>query len=264
LRSAIVDNPAPRDDLGSSGGAASLAPARPLPDIHAMARMDWKRIALELDERGYALVPALLGAEQCADLVALYDERARFRSRVVMERHRYGVGEYKYFSYPLPGVIARMRTALYRGLAPLANRWERRLGGTRRYPATLKEFLAQCHAAGQSRPTPLLLRYQAGGYNCLHQDLYGEIAFPFQLTCMLSRPGRDFDGGQFLLMEQRPRAQSRGEAVALEQGSAIVFPNRFRPVAGARGERRVTLRHGVSTVTRGERWTLGIILHDAA
>jgi hypothetical protein len=264
LPSPIADNPAPHDDSQSSRGAASFVPQESGAGRGRIARIDWKRVARELDERGYALIPAILDAEQCAALVALYGERARFRSRVVMERHRYGVGEYKYFSYPLPGVVTRIRTALYRGLAPIANSWDRRLAGAGGYPATLKEFLARCHAAGQTRPTPLLLRYQSGGYNCLHQDLYGEIAFPFQLTCMLSRPGRDFEGGQFLLMEQRPRAQSRGYAIALEQGCAIIFPNRFRPVAGVRGDSRVTLRHGVSTITRGERWTLGIILHDAA
>ncbi len=263
MASAIGDNPAPRHDLQSSRGAAAFAPAQPGRAARGTARIDWKRVARELDERGYALVADLLDPERCAELVALYGERARFRSRVVMERHRYGVGEYKYFSYPLPAVVARIRTALYRGLAPVANQWERRLGGAGGYPATLKEFLARCHRAGQTRPTPLLLRYQTGGYNCLHQDLYGAVAFPFQLTCMLSRPAHDFEGGQFLLMEQRPRAQSRGEAIALEQGCAIIFPNRFRPVAGARGENRVTLRHGVSTVTSGERWTLGVILHDA-
>jgi hypothetical protein len=263
LRLAPADNPAPRDDSQLSRGAASLSCERSREAAVASARIEWQRVARELDDRGYALVPGLLSPEHCAGLIALYGERARFRSRVVMERHRYGAGEYKYFSYPLPAVVARMRAALYRGLVPVANAWERRLHGTSVYPATLKEFLARCHAAGQTRPTALLLRYQAGGYNCLHQDLYGKIAFPFQLTCMLSRPGRDFEGGQFLLVEQRPRAQSRGEAIALEQGCAIIFPNRFRPVAGARADGRVTLRHGVSTVRRGERWTLGIILHDA-
>jgi uncharacterized protein len=263
LTRAISDNPAPHDDSRSSRGAAAFAPPRSPGAGGGIARIDWKRVARELDERGYALAADLLDAEQCAALIALYGDRARFRSRVVMERHRYGVGEYKYFSYPLPAIVARIRTALYRGMAPVANAWERRLGGTSVYPATLKEFLARCHAAGQARPTPLLLRYQKGGYNCLHQDLYGQIAFPFQLTCMLSRPGLDFEGGEFLLVEQRPRAQSRGYAIALDRGCAIIFPNRFRPVTGARGDSRVALRHGVSTVTRGERWTLGAILHDA-
>jgi hypothetical protein len=262
LPSEIADNPAPRHDSHSSRGAASLSSARARPAPRAPARLDWKRVARELDDRGYAIVPAMLSAKQCAELVALYGDRARFRSRVVMERHRYGAGEYKYFSYPLPTVVARMRTALYRGLAPIANAWERRMSGRNEFPPSLKQFLARCHAQGQTRPTPLLLHYQAQGYNCLHQDLYGEIAFPFQLTCMLSRPERDFEGGQFLLIEQRPRAQSRGEAITLEQGCAVIFPNRLRPIASARGTSRANLRHGVSTVTRGERWTLGIIFHD--
>lgn len=258
------DRPAPRHDSPPSRGANVSAPAAAGPVPLGSPQIDWKQAACELDERGFALVRGVLTAPQCAELIALYDDRARFRSRIVMERYRYGAGEYKYFAYPLPPLVARIRAAMYRGLAPLANEWERRLRGRAEYPPTLKEFLARCHAAGQSRPTPLLLHYNAGGYNCMHQDLYGEIAFPFQLTCMLGRPGYGFDGGEFLLMEQRPRAQTRGEAIAIEQGCAIVFPNRFRPVRGARGDLRVNLRHGVSTVTRGERWTLGIICHDAA
>jgi hypothetical protein len=181
----------------------------------------------------------------------------------VMERLSYGVGEYKYFARPLPLIVEGLRTALYARLAPIANRWSESLGADSAYPPTLARYLEECHAHGQERPTPLVLRYQAGGYNCLHQDLYGELAFPLQFTCQLSRRGDDFAGGELLLVEQRPRAQSRGEALALDQGEAIIFPNRYRPVAGKRGHYRVNVRHGVSTITRGQRFALGIIFHDA-
>jgi len=180
-----------------------------------------------------------------------------------MARHRFGVGEYKYFAAPLPKPVAELRAALYARLAPLANRWTEALGLAERYPADLDRWLARCAAHGQRRPTPLLLRYTAGGYNCLHQDLYGALAFPLQVTIVLGRPGVDWDGGEFLLVEQRPRMQSRGEAIVLARGEAIVFPNRWRPVAGTRGSYRVTVRHGVSTIRRGERLTLGVIFHDA-
>jgi hypothetical protein len=180
-----------------------------------------------------------------------------------MARLGYGVGEYKYFTQPLPALVAELRTALYRRLAPIANRWSKLLGGGHEFPRSVGEYLKACHAAGQSRPTPLLLRYQAGGYNCLHQDLYGELAFPLQFTCLLSQRGSDYEGGESLLVEQRPHAQSRGEAIVLDRGAALIFPNRYRPVAGARGHYRVSVRHGVSTVRRGERYALGIIFHDA-
>ncbi|HUA36727.1 MAG TPA: 2OG-Fe(II) oxygenase [Candidatus Binataceae bacterium] len=225
--------------------------------------LDWARIESDLDSKGYALAGRVLEPTECETLAAMYPERERFRNRIVMERLRYGVGEYKYFARPLPEIIETARTALYGHLVPLANRWAELLGDDTQYPATLACYLELCHEQGQERPTPLLLRYQAGGYNCLHQDLYGELAFPLQFTCALSRRGRDFEGGELLLVEQRPRAQSRGEAIALDQGEAIIFPNRYRPVAGTRGHHRVAVRHGVSTIRTGERFALGIIFHDA-
>ncbi|MFI4949010.1 MAG: 2OG-Fe(II) oxygenase, partial [Alphaproteobacteria bacterium] len=217
-----------------------------------------------LDRDGYAVLPGLLDAEQCADLAALYDDRAAFRSRVVMARHGFGEGEYKYLAYPLPSVIADLRQSLYPLLAPLANRWRRQLGLEPNFPDALDDYLKRCHAAGQSRPTPLILKYGPGDYNCLHQDLYGELVFPLQATVLLSRPGEDFAGGEFLLVEQRPRRQSKGEVVPLRQGDAVVFPVNQRPVAGTRGYYWVTMRHGVSRVRSGRRFTLGIIFHDAA
>ena len=226
--------------------------------------LQWDAIERALDERGYATIPALLAPAQCTELAALYDERERFRSRVVMERVRFGVGEYKYFASPLPPLVAAIRTAIYPHLARAANRWCHAMGrGDKLYPADFERFAHVCRRAGQTKPTPLLLRYDAGGYNCLHQDLYGEVAFPLQLTCLLSRTGVDFSGGEFLLVENRPRVQSRGEAVVLEQGEAIIFANNERPVAGRRGHYRVTMRHGVSRVRHGRRFSLGIIFHDA-
>jgi hypothetical protein len=225
--------------------------------------LDWEAIERSLWDWGYARTPALLTPAQCQDLVALYPDDTRFRSRIDMERYRFGVGDYKYFAHPLPPLVTELRTGLYSPLAAVANRWEQALGSRRRYPLELDRLLALCRRAGQTRPTPLLLHYEAGGYNCLHQDLYGEVAFPLQLTCFLSRPGVDYDGGAFLLVEQRPRAQSRGEALQPEQGESVIFTTRWRPVAGARGHYRTTMRHGVSRVTRGTRYTLGIIFHDA-
>jgi uncharacterized protein len=224
---------------------------------------DWQALARSLDECGYATIPFLITAAQCAGLSAMYDEGERFRSRVVMERLRFGVGEYKYFASPLPPLVAALRAAIYPHLAPVANRWRRTMGLNEAYPAQLERFVDSCRRAGQTKPTPLLLRYEAGGYNCLHQDLYGEVAFPLQLTCLLSRRDSDFSGGEFLLVENRPRAQSRGEAVVLEQGEAIVFATSERPIAGSRGTYRVTMRHGVSRVRHGRRMSLGIIFHDA-
>jgi hypothetical protein len=229
-----------------------------------LAEVDWAKLGETIDADGFATLPAVLTAAECAELVALYDDRSRFRSRIVMERHGYGLGEYQYFADPLPPLVAALRTALYRRLAPLANAWASRLGAAADYPPTSEEFLARCHAAGQTKPTPLLLRYEAGGFNCLHQDRYGELAFPLQATVLLSRPGADFAGGEFLLVEQRPRAQSRGMVVGLAQGDLVLFPNALRPVTGVRGSYRVNMRHGVSRVTAGRRWTLGVILHDAA
>ena len=228
-----------------------------------LARVDWPAVAAALDDHGRAVVPGVLTPSECDVLARLYDRRRRFRTVVDMARFRFGLGEYRYFAYPLPPLVRALRAGTYARLAPVANRWMERLGEARRYPPTLRAFLAECHADGQARPTPLLLRYGAGGYNCLHQDLYGAHAFSLQVTCMLSRPGADFDGGEFLLVEQRPRAQSRGEAIVLAQGAAVIFANRHRPVRGTRGDYRVAVRHGVSTVRSGERATLGIIFHDA-
>lgn len=216
-----------------------------------------------LDAHGHAVLPRLLDARRCAELVAMYDEDARFRSRVVMARHGFGRGEYGYFAYPLPEPVARLRAALYPPLATVANRWAEALGSGVRYPGTHDAFLARCRDAGQSRPTPLLLRYGAGDYNCLHQDLYGEHVFPLQVAILLAEPGVDFDGGEFVLTEQRPRMQSRVSVVPLRRGDAVVFAVNERPVQGSRGVYRVRLRHGVSTVRSGSRHTLGIIFHDA-
>jgi hypothetical protein len=227
------------------------------------ARIDWPRVETELNEVGYAMVPSLLMAEQCAALATRYDDDAQFRSRVVMARHNFGRGEYKYLAYPLPEPVAALRAALYPPLAAIANRWQERLGLSPRFPAAHADFLMQCHAAGQTRPTPLLLRYGAGDYNCLHQDLYGEEVFPIQATVLLSAPARDFTGGEFVLTEQRPRMQSRAEVVALAQGDAVFFAVNRRPVKGARGWYRVTMRHGVSRIRSGHRMTLGVIFHDA-
>ena len=232
--------------------------------VDRVAALDWARIARDLDAQGYATTGAVLRAAECAELIALYPDRDRFRSRVVMERHRYGVGEYKYFARPMPPLVEDLRIAMYRELAATANRWAERMRSRDSYPASLDEFLKVCAAHGQTRPTPLILRYEQGGYNCLHQDLYGEVAFPLQFTCALSRRGRDFEGGELLLVEQRPRAQSRGEAIALDAGEGIIFANRYRPAAGTRGYHRVNLRHGVSTIKSGVRYAMGVIFHDAA
>lgn len=227
-----------------------------------LSPLDWDSISRDLDERGHAQTPRMLSPSDCGALIALSDE-GRFRSRVVMARHKFGEGEYKYFDYPLPPLIDELRTALYPPLAQVANRWAESLGIDERYPPTHSDFLTHCHAQGQSRPTPLILRYEAGGYNCLHQDLYGKVAFPLQAVFLLSRPGEDFTGGEFLLVEQRPRAQSRGEAVAFGQGEAVIFATRERPVAGTRGFYRVNMRHGLSRVRTGQRFSMGLIFHDA-
>jgi hypothetical protein len=227
-------------------------------------RIDWSALRTTLDAHGHAAIRGLLTPRECVNLAQLYDDEALFRRRIVMERHAYGIGEYKYFAYPLPPLVAELRQRLYHRLAPLANAWAAHLAGKSRYPAELDAFLDHCHLGGQTRPTPLLLRYETGGFNCLHQDLYGAIAFPLQATILLSKPGADFTGGEFLLVEQRPRAQSRGAVVPLAQGDAVIFANAYRPVAGKRGTYRVNLRHGVSTVLAGRRATLGIIFHDAA
>jgi hypothetical protein len=225
--------------------------------------LDWSRIAGELDAHGCATTGVLLPPETCAQLIESYADEPRFRSRIVMARHGFGQGEYKYFAAPLPATVAALRGSFYPPLAEIANRWNEQLGAKQRFPDRLDEFLARCHKAGQTRPTPLLLKYEAGDYNCLHQDLYGEHVFPLQLAILLSDPRRDFAGGEFVLTEQRPRRQSRVEVVPLRQGEGVIFPVHDRPVAGTRGPYRVTMRHGVSRLRSGHRMTLGIIFHDA-
>ena len=217
-----------------------------------------------LASRGFVVAPGLIDPAECRALAALWPEKARFRSHVVMQRHGFGQGEYQYFAYPLPEQIEALRQALYPELAAVANRWNAELGVAKRFPPTLQGWLRQCHAGGQKRPTPLLLRYGPGDYNCLHRDLYGELVFPLQATVLLSDPAKDFSGGEFMLVEQRPRMQSRGEVVPLEQGDAVIFAVNERPVKGSRGFYRTAMRHGVSSLREGERFTLGIIFHDAA
>jgi hypothetical protein len=221
-------------------------------------------VAAALDRDGHAILPGLLDGDECRALAALYERSEAFRSRVVMARHGFGEGEYKYLAYPLPQVVAELRQALYPLVARIANAWQRQLGFDATFPDALDAYLGRCHEAGQTRPTPLILKYGPGDYNCLHQDLYGELVFPLQATVLLSRPGEDFAGGEFLLVEQRPRRQSKGEVVPLRQGDAVVFPVNHRPIAGARGYYRATMRHGVSRLHSGSRFTLGIIFHDAA
>jgi hypothetical protein len=225
--------------------------------------LDWTQAAGELDAYGCATLKGLLSPAECHDVAALYPDDAHFRSRIVMGRHGFGRGEYKYFSYPLPDLIRRLRPALYVHLHGLANRWNEAMGIDIRYPADHEAFLKRCHDAGQTRSTPLLLQYEAGDYNCLHQDLYGEHVFPIQVAILLSEPGRDFAGGEFVLTEQRPRMQSRAEVVPLSQGDAVAFAVHHRPVQGTRGTYRVNLRHGVSRIRSGRRHTLGVIFHDA-
>lgn len=226
--------------------------------------LDWEGIGNDLDAQGSAVIENLITPAECDALAALYSKDEIFRSRVVMARHGFGRGEYKYFRYPLPEIISDLRNAVYSCLVPTANRWNEAMGMDVRYPAKHADFIGRCHEAGQFRPTPLLLRYESGDYNCLHQDLYGEHVFPLQLTILLSEPGRDFTGGEFVLTEQRPRMQSRPEVVPLGQGDAVVFAVHHRPVQGARGVYRADLRHGVSRLRSGHRHTAGIIFHDAA
>ena len=228
-----------------------------------LARLDWKAIEASLWQRGYAKTDPLLRADECEALVALYGNDRLFRSRIDMKRFRFGEGEYKYFAYPLPPLVQTLRETLYPHLALIANGWVKALDQRDIFPLSHDELLAFCRRNGQTKPTPLLLRYAAGDYNCLHQDIYGAVAFPLQLTAFLSRPDRDFSGGEFLLVEQRPRAQSRGEVLAPKQGEIVIFATRHRPVQGSRGYYRANMRHGVSTVRSGSRFTLGIIFHDA-
>lgn len=245
-----------------SGAAKSRITAAP-GIAERIAALDWQRIATDLDTDGCAIVPAVLRSEECRSLAAIYQADGRFRSRVVMARHGFGRGEYKYFDHPLPELVRALRTALYPPLSRVANRWNEAMGVAVRYPEDHAAYLRRCHTAGQTKPTPLLLQYGEGDYNCLHQDLYGEQVFPLQATFLLSVPGQGFAGGEFVLTEQRPRMQSRAEVVPLAQGDGVVFPVHHRPVRGTRGVYRVNLRHGVSRVRSGHRHTLGIIFHDA-
>lgn len=224
--------------------------------------LNWSDVGVSLWSEGWAVLPPLLNKEECSELIRLYADPTRFRSKVVMARLGFGKGEYQYFQNPLPEIVTSLRESSYPHIAMLANRWAEELRENP-FPIQYSDFLKRCHAAGQKKPTPLLLKYEAGDYNCLHQDLYGEIAFPFQLTFLLSQPGKDFTGGEFVLVEQRPRMQSRAIVVPLEQGRAVLFPTRYRAVRGTRGTYRTNLRHGVSLVRGGQRFTLGIIFHDA-
>jgi hypothetical protein len=228
-----------------------------------VASIDWANVEADLDEAGWALLSQILTADECTKLAGLYADDRHFRSTIVMARHGFGRGEYKYFAYPLPPIVAALRPALYAPLAPIANRWNEAMGIAVRFPQAHEDFIARCHQAGQTRPTPLLLQYGEGDYNCLHQDLYGEHVFPLQVVILLSQPGGDFSGGEFVLSEQRPRMQSRAEVVPLRRGDAAVFAVHHRPVRGTRGTYRVNLRHGVSRLRSGRRHTAGIIFHDA-
>ena len=235
--------------------------------VDRLDTFDWTGVEASLEEHGFARLPAVLDPVECRTLADLYSQDTLFRSRIDMSRFRFGAGEYKYFSAPLPPIVQSLRKELYARLVPIANRWTVRLKPDttvdQSYPPNLDDFVTRCHAAGQTRPTPLLLSYAAGGYNCLHQDIYGDLAFPLQVVFALSRADLDYQGGEFLLVEQRPRAQSRGHVVRIEQGAGVIFATRERPVSGTRGDYRVTMRHGVSTVTDGFRMSLGIIFHDA-
>jgi hypothetical protein len=231
--------------------------------VERVCSIDWERVSLDLDARGSAMIGHLLGPAECDALAALYPIDSIFRSRVVMGQHGFGRGEYKYFDYPLPDTVAALRSAIYPRLAPIANRWNEAMSIDVRYPEKHAQFIERCHAAGQLKPTPLLLQYDTDDYNCLHQDLYGQHVFPLQVAILLSEPERDFTGGEFVITEQRPRTQSRAEVVPLRQGDAVVFAVHHRPVQGTRGVYRVNLRHGVSRVRSGHRHTLGIIFHDA-
>jgi uncharacterized protein len=254
------------------GEGATAAPRVPSPSGRrwpegpdkGLGALDWPAIEHELDAYGCAIAPKLISPETCRELAALYPDDARFRSRIVMAAHGFGRGEYKYFADPLPGLIVALRRGFYPRLAPIADRWNEAMGVSVRYPAEHEAFLKRCHQAGQKRPTPLLLRYGPGDYNCLHQDVYGEHLFPLQIAILLSAPSHDFTGGEFVLTEQRPRMQSRAEVAPLTQGDGVIFAVRERPVQGTRGTYRVNLRHGVSRIRSGERFTLGVIFHDAA
>ena len=231
--------------------------------VDLFGALDWARVASDLGARGNAIAERVLSVRQCRELTALYAEGKPFRSRVIMSRHGFGRGEYKYFTYPLPTVVSQLRDALYPHLAPIANEWNEKLGIDVEYPRTHEAFLKRCHEAGQTLPTPLLLQYEQDDYNCLHQDIYGEHIFPLQIAVLLSAPEEDFTGGEFVMTEQRPRMQTRPEVVPLKQGDGVIFAVHHRPVRGTRGVYRVKLRHGVSRIRSGHRHTLGVIFHDA-
>jgi hypothetical protein len=243
--------------------AQERAPGEGSGAVASIEDADWAAVGASLDERGYCLLGGVLDADECRRIAGLYDDESRFRSRIVMARHGFGRGEYKYFGYPLPGIVAALRESLYPRLAPIANRWNEAMRLEARFPPTHGEFLERCHAAGQTRPTPLVLRYGPGDFNALHQDLYGEHVFPLQVAFLLSEPSTDFTGGELVLTEQRPRMQSRATVVPIRRGDGVVFAVNHRPRSGARGFYRVTMRHGVSEIRSGSRFTLGIIFHDA-
>lgn len=240
----------------------TVAIAQTLPE--RLSSLDWPRILAQIDHSGFGVIQSLFSPEDCAQVTALYPETDRFRRQIVMERHQYGQGEYQYFAYPLPAIAQTLRESLYPQLVPLANRWQQAMDQSAVFPEQLSDFLAVCHQAGQTRPTPLLLKYAAGDYNCLHQDLYGDHLFPLQAAILLSEPGRDFTGGEFVLTEQKPRTQARVQVLNLYQGDAVIFAVNQRPVPGARGCYRVDMKHGVSPLHAGHRHCLGIIFHDAA
>jgi uncharacterized protein len=244
--------------------ATSLSRTRENDIKERIEALDWAAAEKSLLARGYAVTDPILTAQECEALVALYKDEERFRSHIVMERYRFGVGDYKYFANPLPEVVVNLRTSAYPHLAKIANQWAEEFGeGAEMYPLQHAAFLKTCHSAGQNKPPPLMLHYEAGGYNCLHQDLYGDVSFPMQMVFLLGQPRRDWEGGEFILVEQQPRAQSKAEVVNADQGQAIIFTTRYRPVKGTRGYYRVNLKHGVSRVQKGTRYTLGIIFHDA-
>ena len=246
----------------SATGAAAAAGAHAAL-CERIGQLPWTQLAADLDASGTALLPGLLSWSECAELSACYGRAELFRRRILMAQHGFGRGEYQYFGYPLPALVAELRTLIYAPLARIANRWHEALKLPARFPEQHPQFLEHCHRAGQARPTPLLLRYSAGDFNCLHQDLYGDEVFPLQLTVLLSRPRIDFYGGEFLVSEQKPRAQSRVEVIPLERGDAVVFASRYRPGQGSSGVHRLTMRHGVSRLRDGERYALGVVFHDA-
>jgi uncharacterized protein len=231
--------------------------------LQRVEQLDWPGLEASLHERGFALTPPLLTSQECSQLAALYSSEDVFRSHIIMARYRFGRGDYKYFNYPLPAIVQQLRESSYRYLVEVANQWNQNLRTGAKFPATHSAFLSVCKKHGQKRATPLLLHYEEGDFNCLHQDIYGHVAFPMQMTCFLSRPGADYEGGEFVLVEQQPRAQSRAEVVVAEQGQILIFATRHRPVRGTRGYYRVNLRHGVSRLKSGTRFTLGIIFHDS-